>query len=314
MYTTTNLGLVVWDSNSDTFNHTQLAANWAAIDAWAGGPIQATKSVQVVTSLPVSSLFEGELCYLSSAASGFAAGTVLRYTSSVWKPVPGVEVLAAVPSSGNFAGRLVLLSANDSGFTAWSLIGYNGSSWALTNRSYEILTAVPGSGNFAGRLVLLTSTSGGFPAFSLIRFDGSAWALVGPQPVPPATQLALFTSTTALTTTATSAPGSVITTFTPATFENVPYYLQIIIPGMSHTVASANMTFGWYESSTLLGFAVIQMPATIGNTVNLNVFIPYTPSAATHTFNVAWYNSTAGTATIPAASIQGASIFRIIKA
>lgn len=313
MRTTTHLGLTVWDNNNDPFNSTQLAANWDAIDA-DYTRTRPANMVQVVTTLAsVPSPVEGTLAYLSAADSGFNAGTVVRRTSSAWRPVPGVEVFAAVPSSGNFAGRIVLLNTAASGFAQWSLIRYDGSAWALLNSTFELLSAVPVTGNFAGRLVMLTSASAPFSAFQLIRYDGSAWALVGPQPIPPATELLTYTIGTDLTTTNTASPGDTLTTFSPTTFENVKYYLDVSIPWLSHSVTQGGGRIFLRESTTTI--ASLDIPTEFNATSPSSFYgkMPFIPSAGSHTYLLTLMTLTAGTLSIFGSTHSNANV-RVVKA
>lgn len=313
MRTTPHLGLTVWDSNNDTFDSTQLAANWDAIDADYTRTRPANE-VQVVTTLAsVPSPGEGTLAYLSAADSGFAAGTIVRYTSSAWYPVAGVEKLSTVPVSGNFAGRLVLLSSASGSFSQWSLIRYDGSIWALANYTYEILSTVPSSGNFAGRLVLLTTTNGGFNAFDLIRYDGSNWAKIGPQPIPPATELQTYVVSTDITTTNTVSPGDTITTFSSTTFENVKYYFDISIPWLSHSISQGGGRILLRESTTTIASVDIPTDNTATAPSNFGAKLAFLPSAGSHTYYIAWMTLAVGTFSIFGSS-HGQANFRIIKA
>ncbi len=127
---TTSRGLYVWDQPTDSFSHSQLAANWDTVDALLGA---AATGVELVATVPATNLTNGRLLMLSAASGGFAAYTLLRYeTTTGWRPV-GYEILPATPTSGNFAGRLVILSAADvgNGFAAWSVIRYDGAVWSV---------------------------------------------------------------------------------------------------------------------------------------------------------------------------------------
>lgn len=309
--TTPNLALVKWDSNADTFDHTQLASNWDKIDA-DYTRTRPTNQAEVRTTVPSSSNFEGRLVFLSAADSGFAAGTLIKYHGSSFQPVNGVEVLGAVPVSSVFTGRLVLLSAASGSFAQWSLIKYDGTAWSLVNNTYEILSAVPVTNNFAGRLVMLSTANGGFLAWDLIRYNGSTWARVGPDPVYPGTELAYYSQATDITTTNVASPGDTITTFGAATFENVKYYCHIAIPKVTLSVAG-NVNFLLQEATVTVG-SIMQKPFyTGGNYGEVNIWMPFTPTAASHTYNVKWYISTAGTATLNSTGLAPAT-FRIVKA
>lgn len=127
MARTTTKGLFVWDLEGDSFNHTQLAANWDLIDSLLGAP---ATSIQTLAAVPGSGNFAGRLVMLSAANGGFPAWQVIRYDGSTWRPI-GYEILPAVPTSGNFAGRVVVLSSAASGFNAWDMIKYDGSAWNI---------------------------------------------------------------------------------------------------------------------------------------------------------------------------------------
>lgn len=121
-------GFYVWDLTTDSFSHTQLAANWDLLDSLLDA---ATKQVTPSATVPVSGNFAGRLIMLTAADSGFAAWTMIRYDGSAWRAVGPFEILPAVPTLGNAAGRIVILSAADSGFAAWSVIRYDGSAWGV---------------------------------------------------------------------------------------------------------------------------------------------------------------------------------------
>lgn len=313
MRTTTHLGLTVWDNVNDVFSSSQLAANWDAIDADYTRARPANQ-IQVVSALSsVTSPVEGTLAYLSAADSGFGAGTIVRFTASAWRPVPGVELLAAVPTSGNFAGRMVLLSSASGSFSQWSLIRYDGTAWKLTNYTYELLSAVPVSGNYAGRLVLLTAASSPFSAFDLIRYDGSNWAKIGPQPIPPATELLTYTISTDLTTTNTVSPGDTLTTFSATTFENVKYYFEISIPWYSHSVSLGHARILLRESTTTVASLDIPTDFTANTPRSFAAKIPFIPTAASHTYALTLMTLTAGTFSIFGSTHSNATV-RVVKA
>lgn len=310
---TPNLNLTVWDSNADPFNHTELAANWDAIDADYTRP-RPTNQAELLAILPVTGNFNGRLVYLTAASGGFSAGSLLRYQGAGWGVVGPLEVLSAVPASGNFAGRVVLLSAANGGFAAWSLIRYDGTSWATTSREYEILSAVPLTGNFAGRMVLLSAADSGFSAWSLIFFNGTAWKLIGPQPIFPGTELAYYSQSTDLSTTNAVDPGDTITTFSAATFENVKYYFEATLPALVHTVANATVTFRLRDTGANVGNPLVfDTAGTPGRRSSSVARLPFTPSAGAHTYNVNWFVNTAGTATLLATGVVP-PVFRIFKA
>jgi hypothetical protein len=127
MARTTTKGLFVWDLEGDSFNHTQLAANWDLIDSLLGA---AASSIQTLAAVPLSGNFAGRLVMLSATNGGFPAWQLIRFDGSAWRPI-GYEILPAVPTLGNFAGRVVVLSLAGSGFNAWDMIKYDGSTWNI---------------------------------------------------------------------------------------------------------------------------------------------------------------------------------------
>ena len=312
MRTTPNLGLTVWDSNNDGFSSSQLAANWDAIDADYTRTRPANKVQTVATLASVPSPAEGTLAYLTAADSGFAAGTLMRYTAATWKPVPGVELFTAVPTSGNFAGRIVLLSAAASGFSQWSLIRYDGSAWALLNHTYTLSATIPGSPS-AGDLVMLTAAVSGFNAYDLIRYNGTSWSKVGPQAIPPATELLTYSIASDLTTTNTVSPGDTINTFTSTAFENVKYYFEVSIPWASHTITQGGARILLRESTTTIASLDIPTPNTANAPVNFHGKVSFIPTAANHTYALTLMTLVAGTFEIFGLT-HGPATIRVVKA
>lgn len=313
MRTTSNLGLRIWNNVSDQFSPDDLAHNWDALDADYLRARPANQA-EVLAAVPSSSNFDGRLVYLTASDSGFPSKTLIRYDGSSWRAVGPFEVLAAVPTLGNYAGRMVLLSGASGGFAAWTLIRYDGSTWAQPNRGVDISATVPVTNNYAGRLVVLSSADGGFNAWDVIRYNGSTWARIGPAPVPPSTELTYYSQTTDITTTNTASPGDLINTFSAATFENVKYYLHVTIPRVTLSVPG-NVNFLLRDTSgpTIIGNPLSRAIGTGGAYTDFSVWFPFTPTAAAHTYDVRWYISTAGTATINTTSLAPA-VFRIIKA
>lgn len=311
MRTTSNLGLRVWDSPSDQFSPTDLSFNWDKIDA---DYLRARPANQVenLSAVPASGNFDGRLVYLTATDSGFPAKTLIRYNGSSWQVVGPFEVSASLPTLSNYAGRLVLLSAAASGFSAWTLVRYDGTSWAQAVRGVDISATVPATNNYAGRVVVLSTTTGGFNAWDVIRYDGSSWAKIGPQAIPPSTEIAYSTIVADTTTTNTVSPGDTLLTFSAGTFENVKYYLHLSIPRLTLSVAGAT-NFLFRESTTAIGNPIQVTVTTGGAYKDFAAVIPFTPTAGAHTYNISWYIGTAGTATINTTGLAPA-VFRIIKA
>lgn len=135
--TTPNLGLVKWNLSTDKFSSTQYNANLDLIDAKA----DTIRRIEILAALPTSDLFQGRMCMLNVAVSGFPAWTLVRWDGVQWEAVGPVEVQASPPVTSNFVGRLVLLSAATASFTAWTLIRYDGAGWAAVNANLGIKKA-----------------------------------------------------------------------------------------------------------------------------------------------------------------------------
>lgn len=177
MRVTPNLSLTVWDSNNDEFNPTELADNWDKIDDAFDTSISfyPADRVEIRADLPVSSLFNGRLVYLTAAVGGFQANTMVVYTGSAWRNVGPFEKFSALPTTGNFIGRIIALTSADGGFAANDVvINTNGStSWTKVGGVANGAT-LPGSPS-AGDMFLLTGADGGFDAYSFVAYNGSAW-------------------------------------------------------------------------------------------------------------------------------------------
>lgn len=175
MYTTPNLGLKVWDSDSDSFDRQDLIDNWEAIDDDYARQRSANQ-VELLASVPGTGNFDGRLVYLTAASGGFAAKTIIRYNGSSWAAVgPTPEVFSSLPTSGNFQGRVVVLTAASGGFSANDVVvNTNGATNWKKVGGVGTGTVLPGS-PVAGDLFLLTASDGGFDAWSLVVYTGSAW-------------------------------------------------------------------------------------------------------------------------------------------
>lgn len=304
----------VWDQGTDVFDYSQLVANWDAIDALlsAARPANQVTQLGALTVGLNNTTDRGKIAYLTAPDQGYSTGTIAAWNGTNWLNTRSIEIMSALPTLNNFDGRTVLLSAGAGGFAAWTLVRYLTGSWYIVNQGIEVLASVPVSNNFAGRVVILTGASGGFNAYDVIRYDGTNWKLVGPQPIPPATELAYYSQTTDTTTTNTVSPGDTITTFSAATFENVKYYCHIAIPKITLSVAG-NINFLLQETTSTVGSIMQKAVYTGGNYGETNIWMPFTPTAGSHTYNIKWYISTAGTATINSTGLAPA-IFRIVKA
>jgi hypothetical protein len=305
----------VWDQANDVFNSSDLVQNWDAIDAALALPHTANAITQAA-SLPGglnNTTDRGKVVYLTAADGSFPAGAIARWSGTAWFNVKGVDVASSLPASNNYDGRMVLLSAAAGGFAAWTLVRYLTGSWYIVNQGIEISGVYPPAGtNFAGRVAIITVSGGGFPAYSVIRYNGSSWGLVGPQPVPPGTEMAYTTVATDTTTTNTASPGDLLATFSAFTAENVKHYLEIHIQGLLHSASASTVAFLLRESGGTVGtINRVRADITVGSCAVIRM--PFTPTAASHTYTVNWYLGTAGTGTVQATGLSPA-LFRIIKA
>lgn len=304
----------VWDQNNDVFDHNQLAANWDAGDAAIALP-RTANAVTQVASLPVglnNTTDRGKIYYLTAADQSFTAGALVKWAGTDFRNFHREELLSALPTLNNFDGRTVLLTAANGGFAAWTLVRYLTGSWYIVNQGIEAQASLPSAAAYAGRVIILTSASAPFNAYEVIRSDGTNWRLVGPQPIPPGTELNYYAQTTDITTTNTASPGDTIVTFGANTFENVKYYFKVCVPKLTLSVAGS-VNFLLQEATVTQGSIIQNVVYTGGNYRDFTVDMPFTPTAGAHTYNVKWYISTAGTATINTTGLSPA-IFRVTKA
>ena len=124
--TSTNLGLHLWGATGDYFSHTELAANFQAIDDFA----TSVKQTQILANIPTSGNFSGRLVTLSAADQGIPAWTLIRYDGLAWRVVGPIELQASVPVSNTYAGRVVLLSAASAPYAAWTMLVHTGTQWS----------------------------------------------------------------------------------------------------------------------------------------------------------------------------------------
>lgn len=314
MRTTANLGLTVWNLNSDTFDPSQLAANWDTIDAKFSSSAVSNTPIRYLEGLSsiVASGTEGRIGITTAATGGFAKDTVIRYSGTSWRTVGPTEIVSTLPTSNNWAGRTVILSAAVGGFNAWDMVvntdGAN--TWAEIGKTQTSTTVAGFTNNYAGKLGVLTAADSGFNAYSLLLYNGSSWALVGPQAIPPATELVYSTISTDITTTSGTDPGGTLLTFSTATFENVKYYLNINIPRIKASV-TAGVEFRLREGASNIGNPIEFDLNTSYQSVS--ALFPFTPSAGSHTYYIDWWITSPGTLTINTTNLAPA-IFRIIKA
>jgi microcystin-dependent protein len=191
MRTTTNYGLIVWNLGSDEFNHADLEYNWDTIDA-ALDAIGTPAHIDQGTSLPtgLTGADAGHLFYLTAAASGFAADTVVRYDGSSWRTVGPVEIFSSFPTSGNFSGRIVALSTDKTSIYMRDQTGNKWNQITTGPRSMSVASANALSAS-AGQVVVVTNggtlTRG---SLTVVAYDmvvdtgGGGWIKVGPYTPP----------------------------------------------------------------------------------------------------------------------------------
>lgn len=192
--TSTNLGLTLWGSPSDTFSYTELYNNWLLIDAMFApvppNPVTANY-IQKVAAVPAPSS-QGKLIYLTAADSGFAANTILRDSGTAWATVGPLEIQSSLPTLSNYQGRLIILSASVSGFNQWDVVintdGAN--TWKRVGGvPTGVTVAALTTGASAGSLGVLTAADSGFEAYSLLLYNGSAWSRVDKRGIETGTTL-----------------------------------------------------------------------------------------------------------------------------
>lgn len=129
---------------------------------------------------------------------------------------------------------------------------------------------------------------------------------------PPGYEIAVVEQTTTTTTASTTLVDLV--TFPAATFEATKYYFEMVLSNVRHSVALASIVFQLMEGAATVGTpAQLEMAGTAGNGVVCVLRIPFTPTAASHTYKVQWKTAAAGTITLVATSLA-AGEFRIVKA
>jgi hypothetical protein len=130
----------------------------------------------------------------------------------------------------------------------------------------------------------------------------------------PGTEIVYTAIAADTTTTNTVDPGATLLTFSAAAFTNTKHYLRIEIPRVSHSVATGTIRFRLQESAAdVAGIIGTQLHATAAAFTSVNITVPFTPTAASHTYNIKWWTTNAGTLTIGSTGFTPA-IFRIIKA
>lgn len=158
----TSRGLYVWDLTNDSFNHTQLAANWDTVDLYLQGFDTTTKlpkRINTSTTVPVAGMVAGDLVMLTATVSGYMAYTVLRYDGTNWRPV-GYEIVPTVPTQGNFAGRVVILSTANGGFNAYDMIRFDGTAWAIVGGLTTVTVGGSAGLSISGDLVFTSGVKG----------------------------------------------------------------------------------------------------------------------------------------------------------
>lgn len=128
---------------------------------------------------------------------------------------------------------------------------------------------------------------------------------------PPGYEIAYQTYSTDQTTTSTSLVD--LLTFSAATFEAIKYYFEISIPNLRASIATNDIAFRLMEGASPVSMLIqFETHPTVGVGVSAFARIPFTPTAASHTYKVQWQTVFAATATIKASI--GDAVFRIVKA
>jgi hypothetical protein len=167
--TTTNIGLTVWDLSADSFDHTELAANFETLDDYFVGFDTTTKLVKRInTSATVPATgTAGDVVMLTAANGGYPAYTILRCTATNTWQSTGIEIQSAIPASGNFEGRVIVLTANDSGYLDGDVLRYNGSAWTLIGPQPEIPPSLSR---------VINQATHGFSVGNVVKFTGSTYS------------------------------------------------------------------------------------------------------------------------------------------
>lgn len=179
--TTSNLGLTIWNSDNDFFDYSVLARNFQAIDSRFSPTSVSSTKIQFVedsATVPAGTQTNGRLIYLTSAASGFTANTLIQYRNGQWYEVGQPEVVSSAPTTNNFIGRLIVFNATSGGFVAGDVAvctntGGNGT-YTKINYTIGVATNIAAISNpTLNQLYVITSgdnvtTNGGpYPAYSL---------------------------------------------------------------------------------------------------------------------------------------------------
>lgn len=122
----------------------------------------------------------------------------------------------------------------------------------------------------------------------------------------------VYTEVTSDTTVSTST-ASDLATFAAATFEATKYYATVCIPHLKMSTTSTSTTFALQEGTTAVGSSVVVPVAVAARNQVVTFRLPFTPTAASHTYKWTWQSGGATTSTISATSLAQAS-FAITKA
>lgn len=152
---------------------------------------------------------------------------------------------------------------------------------------------------------LIAALSGGASGKALIATDTDTVSYVYPPGHEPVAALTVD----ALTDNSTTGADTDLATFAAGTFEATKYYLEFSCPNLRQTTAGDLTVFTFKEGASTVTSAQIDAPVGTG-VAGVCVFfrLPFTPTAAAHTYKVTWQPS-AGTVVL-----TNAAQIRIVKA
>ena len=185
---TTNLNLKLWGTN-DPFSVTDLSNNFNLIDnQFTTGGVLTTpvRFIEKLATIPVTSLSEGRLIYLTADNGGFKARSILRYNNSsgAWETIASPEMVSVVPTTGNYIGRTVLLSAANGGFNAFDIIvntdGAN--AWSKVGTPVSSATIAGFTQNYAGKIGFLSAKDIPYEQYGVVMYTGSSWKVLSDPP------------------------------------------------------------------------------------------------------------------------------------
>ncbi len=166
-----------------------------------------------------------------------------------------------------------------------------------------------------GTLALTDPVNGTVADASTIANNNAAIKTVvngGIDPVNMNTQELATTQVTSDTTVSTSTATD-LATFAAVTFQAAKYYAQISIPKLKSNTSTGSTVFRLQEGTTQVGsdVSIDSFAAAKGQCVFY--MLPFTPTAASHTYKWTWNTGGTNTSTISATSLAAAQ-FNIVKA